>query len=196
MVRKLTVTLGLCAALWAAVPAVAGATSISGTVTAAATQAPLAEVVVCAESVGVTDIFGCGETGSNGVYVVADLEGGNYKVEFSPSIVSGYLPQYYSGKTGSEQADLVAVVDGLDTAGIDAALAAETPSGGAPPIDVPAVALPLPSVSQVVLPFALPNKPKSILRCRKGWRKVKVKGRLHCRKIAHPQRPGGAKRAS
>jgi hypothetical protein len=196
MVRKLTVTLGLCAALCVAVPAAAGASSISGTVTAAASQAPLAEVVVCAESVGVTDVFGCGETGNDGAYIVTGLEGGNYKVEFSPSIMSGYLPQFYNGRASGEQADLVAVVEGLDTPGIDAALAAEIPSGGGvPTADVPAVALPLPSLPQVALPFALANKPRPILHCCKGWRKVK--GKQRCHKTSSPQhRAGRAKRVA
>jgi hypothetical protein len=199
MVRKLSVTLGLllCAGALCAPVSAAAASSISGTVTAATTQAPLAEVVVCAESVGVTDVFECGATGSDGTYVVAGLEGGNYKVEFSPSIMSGYLPQYYNGGASGEQADLVAVVEGLDAAGIDAALAAEIPSGGGAPAGSGAVPpVLLPSVPQVALPFALASKPKPILSCRKGWRKVRAKGKQRCRKIARQQRPGGTKRAA
>ncbi len=197
--RATNTALGLAAsaALWAAAPAAAGASSISGTVIAAASQAPLAEVVVCAESVGVTDVFECGETGGDGTYVVAGLEGGNYKVEFSPSIMSAYLPQFYNGRVSGEQADLVAVAEGLGTPGIDAALAAVIPDGGTvPPAGAGTAALPLPAVPQVALPLGPANRPPN-LRCRKGWRKVKIKGKLRCRKIARQRQPGGrAKRAA
>ena len=189
MTRRFPVLLGalLCAAC-AAAPA-AAASSISGSVTAAASGAPLAEVIVCAESVGVTDVFECAETVADGGYLIAGLEGANYKVKFSPSILSGYQAQYYRGKASGEEADLVAVVDGIDTVGIDAALAGG-PSGGAGSATVPPPAAP-----QAAAPPGSATLKNPSPRCRKGWRKVKVKGKSRCRKVQRPRR-GGAKRAA
>jgi hypothetical protein len=92
---------------------------IRGIVTAAATGAPVANVVVCAES---TDGVGYGcsqETGATGAYVVQGLAPGSYEVEFWAGLTEeNLLTTYYSG--------LVSVPAGGEVVGINGAL----PTGG------------------------------------------------------------------
>ncbi len=155
--------------------------------TAAVGGQPLAGIEVCAESVGVTDVRECLSTGPDGKYKVEDLEPGNYKVGFWPSIVSGFLPQYYDGKAGFGEAKLVLVVNAADIFGIDAALrreelAGNTGSGAGS--GAPAVAPPPAAAPPVV---AAPQPAQK--SCRRGWRKVRVNGQVRCRKIQRkPQR--------
>jgi len=107
-----------------AVPASALALgSISGTVTAAVGGAPIAEVEVCAEGAGPGASFECDETALDGTYTIPGLVAGSYKVEFWPRLDSDYVLQYYDDKPTLSQATPVAVAEGVDTPGIDAALA-------------------------------------------------------------------------
>lgn len=171
-----------------AAPATAlGAGSLSGKVTAAAGGQPLPGIEVCAESVGVTDIRECVETGSDGKYQVGGLEAGNYKVGFQPPAGSGFLPQYYNGKTGSGEANLVLVVNAADIFGIDAALRKEELAGDPVPEagGGATVALPAPVVAA---PAAIVPKPAKT--CRRGWRKVRVEGQLRCRRIQRKHQRG------
>ena len=181
------------AALLAAPASALALGSFSGTVTAAAGGQPLAGIEVCAESVGVTDIHKCGATGADGKYKVEGLEAGNYKVEFRPSVVSGYLSQFYAGK-GAPGEEIVKVVNAADIFGIDAALqkealAGDGSGGTTPPVssgggEAPAT----PTLAAAPPPVTVAPKPAP-KTCRKGWRKVRVKGKADCRKIQRkPQR--------
>jgi hypothetical protein len=98
-----------------------GAT-ISGTVTAAATGFPAANVEVCAEG----EEFGdCAETGPNGTYTIQGLPAGEYFVYFYPEGSGlGLLAQAYSDRSFSERPNPVVVGSRSDVTGIDAALQA------------------------------------------------------------------------
>ena len=112
--------------------------SISGTVTDAATGAPVQEICIeifqddgkrfgppcppglpCPVSV----------TAGDGTYRVDRLPGGEYAVEFSEcfsqffSGFRGFLPEFYNDKPDLASADRVTVTVGVDTAGVDVALA-------------------------------------------------------------------------
>ncbi|MEZ3159268.1 carboxypeptidase regulatory-like domain-containing protein [Microbacterium sp. BWT-B31] len=103
--------------------------SISGTVTDAATGAPLEGVRVTviddagAESAAVT-------TGSTGGYTATGLAPGAFRVLFSAD--AGYDPSYWPGRSGIAAAEAVTLAAGESQVGIDAALTA-TDGAGAPP---------------------------------------------------------------
>ncbi len=94
--------------------------TVSGTVTDAATHAPLSGICVDVwDSAGYSS-SGC--TDSSGVYTTGGLPTGTYYVQFYDGSGRGYLTQYYNGQTDISQASTVAVHLGQNTAGIDAAM--------------------------------------------------------------------------
>ena len=101
--------------------AMAHGAQISGTVTDAATNAPLPNV-----DVGITDASGALvttlETDSRGRYVAPALAGGTYKVSFSSTSGGNYVAQTYNDRGSLAQGDPVTVSTGQTAAGINAAL--------------------------------------------------------------------------
>jgi Carboxypeptidase regulatory-like domain len=99
--------------------ALASAGKISGTVTDAASNAPLGhvEVKVYDSSDG---YVASAETTSSGEYTVSGLLPGNYEVGFAAG--GGYAPQFYAGSLSLEEANPVPVTADATTSGIDAAL--------------------------------------------------------------------------
>jgi alpha-tubulin suppressor-like RCC1 family protein len=96
---------------------------IEGTVTSAATKAPLEDVEVCAP----TASSGCVLTNAKGEYVISGLQEGEYKVEFS--VADGtYHSQYWDGKQSIGEGQLVPVAAGQAAAGVNAEL---EPASGA-----------------------------------------------------------------
>ncbi len=112
--------------------------AIEGTVTAAGTGLPLAEVEVCA--VSAVPIRRCEETDASGAYAIHSLPGGTYTVAFRGRGGSaGYAPSYYDGKQTLAQATPLQVSATVTKAGIDAVLergaeieGAVTEAGGGP----------------------------------------------------------------
>jgi hypothetical protein len=107
--------------------------SISGTVTDAATNLPMAEV-----EVNVYDAAGnvveSEETGPEGTYTVEALPPGSYAVEFHAASTQ-FAVQYYNGASSLAAATRVPVSAGITTQEIDAAMAppataTEPPGGG------------------------------------------------------------------
>jgi|HubBroStandDraft_3_1064219.scaffolds.fasta_scaffold07845_3 hypothetical protein len=98
---------------------------ISGRVVAAATQAGLAEVFVCAEDevAGKIEYGGCATTNAGGEYTISGLQSGSYTVEFS-ALFSGsqYVTQYYNDKANREEAQSVSVAVGTTATGVNAEL--------------------------------------------------------------------------
>ncbi len=102
---------------------------IAGRVTAAATHAPLGSVEACAEEAS-AKYDNCAETNSNGEYTISALPSGSYTVEFHTySFESGYLSQYYNGKSSFGEAQAVGVTAGTTVAGIDAELQSANQGG-------------------------------------------------------------------
>lgn len=96
--------------------------AIEGTVAAAVSGLPLAEVEVCAIQVSST-VKQCEESDESGAYELHSLPTGSYKVSYRGQGRSAeYQQQYYEQEPDQGQADSVAVVAGEVTAGIDAAL--------------------------------------------------------------------------
>lgn len=104
--------------------AVVGGGSISGKVTASATDAAIAGIEVCAYENEEPFAETCGTTNAAGEYTLAGLEPGEYIVVFFAPFESqlNYLTQFYDGKSSESEAESVPVTAGEAVSGIDASL--------------------------------------------------------------------------
>lgn len=156
------------------------ASRIAGTVADAASGAGIRSSLVCAIDVELLEIGNCAYTGSTGHYEIGALPIGTYKVWFSPDVPAweeedDYFQQYWNAKPTLAQATPIALGAAAAAGGIDARLTSRRAS---PPPIVPPV------------PPALlaPSGPPKKLHCRKGWRKVRAKGKTRCVKARHKHR--------
>jgi len=162
---------------------------VSGSMTDAATGAPLAGISVCILAVGSSGPERCAYSGPNGAYELAAVVSGSYQVAFSPEFAEfakgeftlpeedGWLTQYFGGSPDRAGATVLALSAPELRTGVDAALA--TARAAAPPAEpppAPSVAIALPTV----LPGPVARPPK---KCRKGFRKRRVEGRVRCVKV-------------
>jgi hypothetical protein len=108
---------------------------IAGTVTDAASGAPITGIEVCAGLTTQSFFWSsCGTTDAAGQYTLTQVEPGSYRVEFrSPYQYNealernelegpNYVTQFYSGQGRADSATPVAVTTGATTAGVNAAL--------------------------------------------------------------------------
>ncbi len=119
---RITVTAG---GIFVANAAMVHGGRIEGKVTAAAGEAAIEGIEVCAFGVGsVAGSGACAETNGHGEYVVTGLATGKYKVGFRspPGSSLDYLTQYYNGVSTRAAATEVAVTDEMTTGAIDAAM--------------------------------------------------------------------------
>ena len=98
--------------------------TISGTVTDAASTGPVANFLVCAFApTALGEVGRCDRTEAGGNYAINGLPPEDYKVEFLPEDEFNYLPQYYDGVDTLAAATPVAIAAANEVkAGIDAAL--------------------------------------------------------------------------
>jgi hypothetical protein len=101
---------------------------ISGTVTDAATHAPLGEVCVSATNLGLELFFGFAETTPDGKYAIHGLEGGSYNLEFE------YCPEKPAVQFIKQLVNGVSVTPGSVTAIGNVALIRRAPVNTAPPV--------------------------------------------------------------
>lgn len=107
------------------------AAKIEGTVARSSDSEPVEEVEVCAYPISEEGSTRCGETGSDGSYVIQGLEPGEYKVEFWPGFSGQSLAfQYYDHKDHWGEADPVAIEAGETVTEIDADLGPGATIGG------------------------------------------------------------------
>jgi RHS repeat-associated protein len=97
------------------------AAKITGTVTAAAGDAPLEGVKVCRYTVGEEFADTCVYTDASGDYTLGGLAPTAYKLEFSDP-EANVLTQYYDGKESLAGADPVNVTPGQAKSGVDAVM--------------------------------------------------------------------------
>jgi hypothetical protein len=181
-----SVTTGLDAAL-------KPAAEIRGVVTAAATGAPLSEILVCAAPTrtffvesSFDDEARCTRTSGSGTYSISRLEGGQYRVLFSLELRDfihyfpplepeddGYPTRYWNEEDILWNGDVLTLTAPTLVTGIDARL------GPFPPAPVTPLVSPPPS-SQT--PTQIKRK-----RCRPGQRLRKVKGKRRCVR-RHPRK--------
>lgn len=168
------------------------AAKVEGQVQRASDGSPLTEVEVCAWSTDPEGSVRCTYPGHDGRYSIGGLPTDSYKVEFWP--YEEDLPvQYWNHKATWEAADVLPLSAGSVTTGIDADL-------GSPPVpaQTPAATVPL----AVAPPLTTKPKPHR-KRCKKGFRKKRVHGKVRCvkrKKNRHRRhthmRPGAQTRAA
>ena len=111
---------------WACVlasPAVAATGSISGTVTDADANLPVAAAEVCAWEVEGVEPPRCAFTEGDGTYAIEGLDPGDYTIEFWPGGANQELAlQFFDGVSRREEADVVSLADGEARTGVDADL--------------------------------------------------------------------------
>jgi 5-hydroxyisourate hydrolase-like protein (transthyretin family) len=95
--------------------------SISGTVTADGSGAPLEGVCVHASGLEISS-FGTGCSDADGTYEVRGLATGEHQVSFRDELNRGYLAEYYDDTPSFSEAEPVDVATGTSTTGIDAGL--------------------------------------------------------------------------
>ncbi len=117
-----------------------GSGKITGKVTSAASEAPIAGIEVCAfpktsgegpgggetEEEGTEEeLAQCPTTAANGEYTIAGLASGEYIVGFGSPFMGelNYVTQFYNGKSAYAEAQPVTVTAGGTVSGIDAKLA-------------------------------------------------------------------------
>lgn len=167
---------------------------ITGTVTDSAGAPVVYRSRICALDPGSEAIVQCTFPELDGLYRIAGLPFGSYKVSFGvdvedePGLVlrpDGFVPQYYDGKPNFAAADVLTGAVPTVFAGIDARLE---------PGDDPVKPQPVPTLAQPSWqpPPAFRKPP---LRCKKkGFKKRRVKGKPRCVKVHKRKRKHHRKR--
>lgn len=122
-VRLTTIAVALCATLGMAVPSLAAAGSISGTVTAAG-GGPIQGVEVCTQPEPFSFESPCAQTNGSGAYKIDGLSAASYHVAFFTYVNDlNFVPESYDDQPlNLAGGDLVAVGATQDVTGIDAEL--------------------------------------------------------------------------
>jgi hypothetical protein len=155
---------------------------IAGTVSDSLSGAGIGASTVCLRQAAGGAIEDCVRTNGAGRYAIGGLAAGSYKVWFSPDVPAweeedDYFQQYFSGAGTFALATPVAVVPPAVTVGIDARLV----SRKAPPV------VPVP-------PAAVPVAKAKKQHCRKGLKRIRLKGKKRCVRIHRKRhRSGGGK---
>jgi len=159
---------------------------ILGTVTAAGTGAPLADIEVCLyehlHAPSPEYVYHCDRTDSNGGYAIRSLPAESFKVVFSQDdggfTEDPWIEQWWNGASSDSGAAPLLVTPPNTLTGIDAQLvsrfAEEPQSGGAAggsgsPVPAPVIKQPL-------------------RKCREGFHRKLVKGKKRCVRKHHPRR--------
>jgi hypothetical protein len=166
--------------------------AISGTVYSAATGAPLKWIYVCSVEAATDELWSCTETDEEGHYVLDRLFPDTYKVVFSIDFEEwfgeefgeeddGFATQFWNNQTTLAAANPIPLALSQSTSGIDAHLASSTPvqppaSGGGTTIIIINNASSPPVIKKVAGPHR---------RCRRGFVRKKVKGKVRCVRRKH-----------
>jgi Carboxypeptidase regulatory-like domain len=150
---------------------------IKGRVTDAFGGAAIEDVAVCAQ--GTTSFGACVVTNENGEYTLSGLATGSYAVEFWAEHL-GYEVEYYDDKSSFELANLISVTAPATLSGIDGHL------GDAPGVVIPRLPVAPGRVAPNTIPPTVFHAPGP--RCRKGFRKIKRRGRKVCVKAKKHRR--------
>ncbi|HXQ88921.1 MAG TPA: carboxypeptidase-like regulatory domain-containing protein, partial [Solirubrobacterales bacterium] len=151
-----------------------GAT-ISGNISRTGTGLPLEDIRVCSLDAPTDVPLTCTFTNSKGNYFLRLLTDGAYKVAFSPELREwfpelepeddGFPTEFWDSQPSLAAANPIALLTGQAVGGINAQLGA--PFSSPPILTPPPVAKP---------PVTAPRKRK----CRPGFRKKRVKGKVRC----------------
>jgi hypothetical protein len=163
---------------------------IEGSVSAAG-AGPQAGIAVCLFEAAAATADRCTYSDELGNYRFEGLASGSYQVGFSlePAELGGtsegesdgYESQYFDGVATRAQATAISILAPSAVAGVNAMLSH-------PP--VPAAVVPPPAVDNpiVAAPPVIPQPKPKPKRCKRGFRKKKVKGKVRCVKVVHRHR--------
>jgi hypothetical protein len=157
-----------------------GAT-IGGHVFDAATNSPLAGILVCAIDVTTVRPVNCPETKADGSYLMTKLVPGDYKVAFSPEFSEfeeteaegeddGFATRFWNEASSLGAATVLHPTAAEPASGIDARLLPETKAEAAPPPEEAKPPAPLPPVVT----------PPRRVTCRRGFHRKRVRGKVRC----------------
>jgi len=174
---------------------------VSGSVTDAASRAPLAGIAVCILRSAASGPERCAYTGPAGEYTLPGVGSGSYQLAFSPEFnefareefvlpeADGWQTQYYTGSATRAGATTLSLTAPQQRTGIDAALLTTfVPPAPVPPPPAPDIAILPPAVQNLPPTKATPPK-----KCGKGLKKRKVKGKTRCVK-PHKKKRGHGRR--
>ena len=160
-----------------------GAT-ISGNVTQTSNGQPLEEIRVCSIDASTDMPLTCTWTNGKGNYFLRLLTDGGYKVAFSPELREffpewgpeddGFPTEFWDNQPTLAAASSIGLATGQSVGGVNAQLG--TPM--APPVLTPPPA--------AKPPIAPPRKRK----CRRGFRKKRIKGKVRCVKVRKHRKRG------
>jgi hypothetical protein len=161
---------------------------ISGHVTDPATGAPAKGVFVCAEEPPPREQQGCAYTDEAGSYAIASLPAGTYVVAFELEYFpwGHWAEEWWNEAATMEEADPIELAPPEMRTGIDGhasgpAWQQEPESEAEPEAQPPTVLLP---------PVTLPVPPhRRALKCKKGFHKKKVHGKVRCVKKPKHRHP-------
>lgn len=145
------------------------AARLEGVVRRANASEPFAVAEVCAWRNEA--LYRCAVSQVDGTYSISGLPTAEYRIEFRP-LLSLWRTQFWDHKASWDEADLLPLVAGTTTTGIDADLQAKSIPHGqwAPP-------------SPLVTPFPATSSIQPVPRrrhCRKGFRRKRVGGKVRC----------------
>ncbi len=158
---------------------------VTGTVTESVGGQPLAGIAVCLLRAGDAALERCAATDGSGEYALSGIVSDSYEIVFSPEFSEfsaeapalpegdGYRTQYYDETPGRIDATVLALIAPEVRNGVDASLVS---SRVIPPTPVP------PGASALVPapPVFVESPPKRSKKCKRGYRKSMVKGRVRC----------------
>jgi hypothetical protein len=171
---------------------------VSGAVTDSSSGAPLASIAVCILQSSASGPQRCTHTDPDGQYTLPGVASGSYQVAFSPEFnefakeefvlpeEDGWHTQYYEGSATREGSTSLSLSAPEQRGAVDAALLSTyvAPPPPPPPI-TPDTAIAAPLIANT--PPTRNKKPKT---CRKGYKKVKVKGKVRCVKVQKHHKKG------
>lgn len=168
---------------------------IDGTVSDA-NGLPLPGIAICLFETAASAADRCTYSGEAGSYSFEGLPSGSYQVGFSLEPgetgieagveTDGFDSQYFDGVGSRAGATTISALGPALVSGVDAHLSAPAQPSPAPP--PPFVTSPVVAAAPAI---AEPKRPAR--KCRKGFRKKKVKGKARCVRV-HKHRKGGGKR--
>lgn len=149
---------------------------VEGTVRRADDQQPLPGVEICAWSTEQEEELRCAFAEPDGSYAIQGLYSGEYVVEFWP-FSAKWTAQFWDHAARWDEAEPLWLTAGTTTTGIDADIAPEP---------LPLLLTPNPLVRSAAQSSS-PPKPTP-RRCRKGFQKKRVNGKVRCVRKAKPKR--------
>jgi hypothetical protein len=162
---------------------------VQGTVSDAASGTRLTGIAVCVLQVGAAKPERCAISGAGGEYTLPGVASGSYELAFSPEFnefaagefvlpeEDGYRTQFYSGAATRAEAKPLALTAPATVSGVDAHLLSTHES--APPSPPP----PTLSSSTAAAIAPAPVAKKKPKKCKRGFKKRKVKGTVRCVKV-------------